>query len=236
VARALDMVRLPGVEDRYPTQLSGGQQQRIALARALVIEPDVLLLDEPLSALDANLREEMRVEIKNIQRRIGIATVFVTHDQGEALAMSDHVVVMNKGRIEQVGPPREVYEHPLSAFVASFLGNANFITGEVRSAVDGHAQVGLGMHVLNATTERKVQIGESVTVVVRAEKIDLLPPGQGGLPGTVADVDYLGALARYQIALADGTKVLGLASLKDKPLAVGQGVELRIDPKHCRIL
>jgi ABC-type Fe3+/spermidine/putrescine transport system ATPase subunit len=236
VKRALDVVRLPGVEKKLPSELSGGQQQRIALARAIVIEPDVLLLDEPHSALDANLREEMRVEIKNIQRRIGIATVFVTHDQGEALAMSDHVVVMNKGRIEQVGPPREVYEHPHSAFVANFLGNANFITGEVRSAVDGHAQVGLGVHVLNATTERKVQIGESVTVVVRAEKIDLLPPGQGGLPGTVADVDYLGALARYQITLADGTRVLGLASLKDKPLAVGQGVELRIDPMHCRIL
>jgi len=236
VARALDMVRLPGVEERYPAQLSGGQQQRIALARALVIEPDVLLLDEPLSALDANLREEMRVEIKNIQRRIGIATVFVTHDQGEALAMSDHVVVMNKGKIEQIGAPREVYEHPTSAFVASFLGNANFINGQVRSAVDGHAQIGLGVHVLNATTDRRLQIGEAVTVVVRAEKIDLLPPGQGGLPGTVADVDYLGALARYQIALSDGTKLLGLASLKDKPLSVGQVVELRIDPKHCRIL
>ena len=236
VARALDMVRLPGVEERYPTQLSGGQQQRIALARALVIEPDVLLLDEPLSALDANLREEMRVEIKNIQHRIGIATVFVTHDQGEALAMSDHVVVMNKGKIEQEGPPREVYERPQSAFVASFLGNANFLTGQVRSSVDGHAQVALGNHVLNATTERPVQVGETVTVVVRAEKIDLLPPGQGWLPGSVADVDYLGALARYQIALGDGSKVLGLASLKDKPLAVGEQVELRIDPRHCRIL
>jgi ABC-type Fe3+/spermidine/putrescine transport system ATPase subunit len=236
VSRALDMVRLPGVEERYPAQLSGGQQQRIALARALVIEPDVLLLDEPLSALDANLREEMRVEIKNIQRRIGIATVFVTHDQGEALAMSDHVVVMNKGKIEQVGPPREVYERPESAFVASFLGNANFISGQVRGAVDGHAQIAIGNHVLNATTERKVQVGETVTVVVRAEKIDLLPPGQGWLPGTVADVDYLGALARYQIALSDGVKVLGLTSLKDKPLSVGQQVELRIDPQHCRIL
>jgi putative spermidine/putrescine transport system ATP-binding protein/spermidine/putrescine transport system ATP-binding protein len=236
VARALEMVRLPGVEERYPTQLSGGQQQRIALARALVIEPDVLLLDEPLSALDANLREEMRVEIKNIQRRIGIATVFVTHDQGEALAMSDHVVVMNKGRIEQVGAPRDVYEHPHSAFVANFLGNANFITGQVRSVAEGRADVSIGTHVLNATTERRVEVGETVTVVVRAEKIDMLAPGQGGLPGTIADVDYLGALARYQIALPDGAKLLGLASLKDKPLAVGQPVELRIDPQHCRIL
>jgi spermidine/putrescine ABC transporter ATP-binding subunit len=236
VARALDMVRLPGVEERYPAQLSGGQQQRIALARALVIEPDVLLLDEPLSALDANLREEMRVEIKNIQRRIGIATVFVTHDQGEALAMSDHVVVMNKGRIEQIGAPREVYENPQSAFVASFLGNANFIQGVVQSSDNGRVQVSVAAHVLDATAERTLQPGESVTVVVRAEKIDLLPPGQSGLPGTVADVDYLGAMARYQIALADGSRLLGLASLKDKPLAVGQAVSLHIDPRHCRIL
>ena len=236
VARALDMVRLPGVEERYPAQLSGGQQQRIALARALVIEPDVLLLDEPLSALDANLREEMRVEIKNIQHRIGIATVFVTHDQGEALAMSDHVVVMNKGKIEQQGAPAEVYERPQSAFVASFLGNANFLAGQVRSSAGDRAQVALGAHVLNCTTERSVQVGESVTVVVRAEKIDLLPSGQGGLPGKVSDVDYLGALARYQILLADGTKILGLASLKDRPHTVGEQVDLRIDPKHCRIL
>jgi len=236
VARALDMVRLPGVEERYPAQLSGGQQQRIALARALVIEPDVLLLDEPLSALDANLREEMRVEIKNIQRRIEIATVFVTHDQGEALAMSDHVVVMNKGKIEQIGAPREVYENPRSAFVASFLGNANFIQGVVQSSGNGRAQVRVAAHVLDATTERVLQPGESVTVVVRAEKIDLLPPGQSGLPGTVADVDYLGAMARYQIALTDGSRLLGLASLKDKPLAVGQAVSLQVDPRHCRIL
>src|SRR5882724_2540766 len=131
VRRALDIVRLPGVEQKLPSELSGGQQQRIALARAIVIEPDVLLLDEPLSALDANLREEMRVELKNIQRRIGVATVFVTHDQGEALAMSDLVVVMNKGRIEQMGVPAEVYEQPRSEFVASFLGNANFLPAVV---------------------------------------------------------------------------------------------------------
>src|SRR5215813_8790392 len=131
VKRALDIVRLPGVERKLPSELSGGQQQRIALARAIVIEPDVLLLDEPLSALDANLREEMRTELKSIQRELGITTVFVTHDQEEALAMSDRVVVMDHGRIEQRGTPSEVYEHPSSEFVAGFLGNANFIDGTV---------------------------------------------------------------------------------------------------------
>jgi ABC-type Fe3+/spermidine/putrescine transport system ATPase subunit len=122
VKQALDIVRLPGVEERLPSQLSGGQQQRIALARAIVIEPDVLLLDEPLSALDANLREEMRVELKAIQRNIGITTIFVTHDQEEALSMSDRVVVMDHGVVEQVGAPDEVYRWPETRFVADFLG------------------------------------------------------------------------------------------------------------------
>src|SRR6185436_14023033 len=134
VKRALDMVRLPGVEKKLPSELSGGQQQRIALARAIVIEPDVLLLDEPLSALDANLREEMRTELKIIQREVGITTIFVTQDQEEALAMSDRIVVMNHGVIEQNGTPEEVYRTPRSHFVASFLGQSNLLEGEVKSA------------------------------------------------------------------------------------------------------
>src|SRR3954467_13040260 len=138
VKRALEIVRLPGSDKKLPSELSGGQQQRIALARAIVIEPDVLLLDEPLSALDANLREEMRVELKQIQRQTGITTIFVTHDQGEALAMSDRVVVMNKGRIEQMGSPFDVYEHPQTEFVAGFLGNANFLQATV-VAMQGEA-------------------------------------------------------------------------------------------------
>jgi heme ABC exporter ATP-binding subunit CcmA len=235
-AALVEQVGLRGRDDDPVRTLSRGMAQRAAIARALLHEPDVLLLDEPLSALDANLREEMRVEIKNIQRRIEIATVFVTHDQGEALAMSDHVVVMNKGKIEQIGAPREVYENPRSAFVASFLGNANFIQGVVHNTDNGRVQVSVAEHLLDATAERAVQPGESVTVVVRAEKIDLLPSDQGGLPGIVVDVDYLGAMARYQIALAGGARLLGLASLKDKPLAVGQAVSLQVDPRHCRIL
>ena len=134
VQAALDLVQLPNVGDRYPKALSGGQQQRIALARAIVIEPDVLLLDEPLSALDANLREDMRVELKRIQDQIGVTTVFVTHDQSEALAMSDQIVVMSAGRIEQVGTPEEVYNTPASEFVANFLGASNIMKGQCAAA------------------------------------------------------------------------------------------------------
>jgi putative spermidine/putrescine transport system ATP-binding protein len=130
VREALELVQLPHLAGRYPKELSGGQQQRIALARAVVIEPDVLLLDEPLSALDANLREDMRVELKRIQSRIGVTTVFVTHDQSEALAMSDMIVVMSDGRVEQIGPPAEVYNTPATEFVARFLGASNILPAE----------------------------------------------------------------------------------------------------------
>jgi ABC-type Fe3+/spermidine/putrescine transport system ATPase subunit len=131
VTRALEMVRLPGVENRMPSQLSGGQQQRIAMARAIVIEPDVLLMDEPLSALDENLREEMRREVDNLQQILGVTTIFVTHDQREALSMSDKIVVMKDGRKQQEGTPKTVYNEPANHFVADFLGHSNFIQGEV---------------------------------------------------------------------------------------------------------
>ncbi|RUX23238.1 ABC transporter ATP-binding protein, partial [Mesorhizobium sp. M7A.F.Ca.US.011.01.1.1] len=143
VGQALDMVRLPGSEKKLPSQLSGGQQQRIALARAIVFEPEVLLLDEPLSALDANMREEMRVEIKKIQQATGITAIFVTHDQEEALSMSDRIVVMNAGSMEQIGTPQEVYETPATAFVADFLGKANMLAGTVSAADGGKATVTL---------------------------------------------------------------------------------------------
>ena len=237
VGRALDTVRLPGVEDRFPAQLSGGQQQRIALARALVIEPDVLLLDEPLSALDANLREEMRTELKNIQRRLGITTVFVTHDQAEALATSDLVVVMNKGRIEQSGPPSEVYERPQSEFVAAFLGNANFLdaTVEALSADGAVARLPGGGRLAVATDGIHLKAGAAVRLVVRGEKIDL-DGGANGLAGRVLDVDYLGALARYEIDLGGDQRVIALAAIRSGVRSVGEQVNLHIDPGHCRIM
>jgi spermidine/putrescine ABC transporter ATP-binding subunit len=239
VRRALEIVRLPGVDKKLPSELSGGQQQRIALARAIVIEPDVLLLDEPLSALDANLREEMRIELKQIQRQTGITTIFVTHDQGEALAMSDRVVVMNKGHIEQVGTPAEVYEHPQSEFVASFLGNANFLTGTVAGMQGAAIQVRLadGTPLLvGGGAARPVKAGDIVKVVVRAEKIMLGAAQNTSLSGKIVDVDYLGALARYDIDLAGGQRVRALSSLQQKPHAEGQTVGIVIEPEHCRIL
>lgn len=241
VRRALDIVRLPGVEQRFPQQLSGGQQQRIALARALVIEPDVLLLDEPLSALDANLREEMRSEIKAIQRRIGVTAIFVTHDQGEALAMSDLVVVMNKGKIEQRGAPAEVYEHPRSEFVANFLGNANFLPATVVAVEGSGISVVLadGSRLVVADAARAVQAGEKVNVVVRAEKIlldDSSTASGSTLKGAITVVDYLGSTARYDVTLAGGEKLTTLATIRDGARRVGDPVSLTIAAEHCRIL
>lgn len=244
VARALEMVRLPGVGKKLPSELSGGQQQRIALARAIVIEPDVLLLDEPLSALDANLREEMRTELKLIQRQIGITTIFVTHDQGEALAMSDLVVVMNAGHIEQRGTPSDVYEHPASEFVANFLGNANFLDGKVVSATTGEILLQLAggaMLTIGGGTVHPVKPGDKVRAVVRAEKIMLTqangaPECGSALAGRIVDVDYLGALARYDIELADGQRLRALSSLRERAHAAGEAVRISIAPEHCRIL
>jgi spermidine/putrescine ABC transporter ATP-binding subunit len=239
VTRALEIVRLPGVEKKLPSELSGGQQQRIALARAIVIEPDVLLLDEPLSALDANLREEMRVELKQIQRQTGITTIFVTHDQGEALAMSDVVVVMNKGRIEQMGTPFDVYEHPKSEFVASFLGNANFLEATVVGSQGEAVQVRLAEGaplLIGGGCARPVSNGDRVKVVVRAEKVMLEPHCSVPLAGKITDVDYLGALARYEVELAGGQRLRALSSLHQKAMSLGEAVGVSMAPEHCRIL
>src|SRR5262245_33660422 len=171
VKRALDIVRLPGVEKKLPSELSGGQQQRIALARAIVIEPDVLLLDEPLSALDANLREEMRTELKAIQREVGITTVFVTHDQEEALALSDRVVVMNHGLVEQIGSPEDVYRWPASRFVANFLGQSNFLPGTVETADGNRSTIRLGNGAALIVANGGAVAGRRVEAVVRAHRV-----------------------------------------------------------------
>jgi spermidine/putrescine ABC transporter ATP-binding subunit len=239
VGRALEIVRLPGVDKKLPSELSGGQQQRIALARAIVIEPDVLLLDEPLSALDANLREEMRIELKQIQRQTGITTIFVTHDQGEALAMSDRVVVMNKGKIEQTGTPFEVYEHPQTTFVAGFLGNANFLEAQVVGGAGTAVTVKLANGaalLVGGGCARAVAPGDKVQVVVRAEKVVLNPEQAGPIAGQIVDVDYLGALARYEVELPGGQRLRTLSSLHEKALSLGESVAVIIDPEHCRIL
>jgi putative spermidine/putrescine transport system ATP-binding protein/spermidine/putrescine transport system ATP-binding protein len=237
VKQALEMVRLPGHGTRLPSQLSGGQQQRVALARAIVIGPDVLLLDEPLSSLDAGLREEMRVELKTIQRELGVTTIFVTHDQGEALALSDKIVVMEHGRKIQEGPPQEVYSRPASRFVAGFLGHSNFLEGriEANGGPLGTLTLGNGVRLAVPSPTR----GETC-VALRAEKI-LLGPGSGAadgvtrLSGRVAAVDYQGTTARYFIDVG-GTRLQAIGMIDTAPLAEGADIEIGIRAADCVLL
>jgi putative spermidine/putrescine transport system ATP-binding protein len=209
VQEALALVQLPGFDERSVRQLSGGQQQRVAIARALAIDPLVLLMDEPLSNLDAQLRRQMRVELRRLQRQVGITTIFVTHDQEEALTLSDRLVVMNRGRIEQVGTPIELYRKPRTAFVAQFLGHPNFLFGEVAERVDGAVVVRLGAQPVRAAYEGALPAGAPVAVVLRAESVTLhrAPPSDrvNALAGTIAYTVYLGTSAEYEVRLADGT-------------------------------
>ncbi|MEX5729814.1 putative spermidine/putrescine transport system ATP-binding protein [Rhodovulum iodosum] len=243
VAEALALVQLPDVGDRYPKQLSGGQQQRIALARAIVIEPDVLLLDEPLSALDANLREDMRVELKRIQDRIGVTTVFVTHDQSEALAMSDQIVVMSDGRVEQVGPPQEVYNTPASEFVAQFLGASNILPARCTARANGH--VALDSDVfgqIDVPAEKApLVVGEGpAKLVLRAEKLllaalDTPANGEIAVDATVETVDYQGQAVRYFVRAGDA-QLQAINMIDQRPFSEGAQVSLRLRPQDCAAL
>jgi ABC-type Fe3+/spermidine/putrescine transport system ATPase subunit len=232
------MVRLPGSERKLPSQLSGGQQQRIALARAIVFEPEVLLLDEPLSALDANMREDMRVEIKKIQRETGITAIFVTHDQEEALSMSDLIVVMNAGMIEQIGSPEQVYDAPATGFVANFLGKANMLPGSV-TAMDGElATIRLaGGQVIDAAASGPLAPRSSVTVVVRPQKL-LVGVAQptNRLAGRIVSSSYLGGNAVYEIDIGGDTVVRANTALDGRALREGDPVEVGFDPAACVLL
>ncbi len=189
---ALDRVGLAHAADRRPSQLSGGMQQRVALARALVIEPDILLLDEPLSALDKNLREEMQVELRLLQQRVGVTTVFVTHDQEEALTLSDRVAVMQAGHVMQFGTPETVYRRPAGEFVATFLGTTNILTGMAGACDAATVQVALaGGGIASATIEPSETFGDAVRLAVRPESVVLAPFGDG-IPGTVEQVLFQG--------------------------------------------
>jgi putative spermidine/putrescine transport system ATP-binding protein/spermidine/putrescine transport system ATP-binding protein len=194
VAEALSLVRLSGVEDRRPHQLSGGQQQRVALARAIVVSPKVLLLDEPFSALDRNLRASMQIEIKEIQRQLGVTTIFVTHDQGEALSLSDRIAVMFEGRIRQVGSPDEIYRRPADRFVASFVGDVNVLRGRL-DRTDGQAVVTVGAARISVPGEplARVRSGDPVDLFVRPEQLRLASAGEPiAVEGTVAAHIYQG--------------------------------------------
>jgi spermidine/putrescine ABC transporter ATP-binding subunit len=192
VLAALDRVNLAHAADRLPSQLSGGMQQRVALARAMVIEPRILLLDEPLSALDKNLREEMQVELRLLQQRVGITTIFVTHDQEEAMTLSDRIAVMQAGRIMQLGTPEEVYRRPTSRFVATFLGTTNLLTGTVAGHADGAVSVVLeGGATVQASTRTPPEAGTPVQLAVRPEAVALRGAPEG-VPGTVEDLLFQG--------------------------------------------
>lgn len=202
VAAVLELTELTGLETRAPNQLSGGQQQRVALARALVMEPKVLLLDEPLSNLDAKLREQMRTEIREIQQRLGITSVYVTHDQIEAMSLSDRIVVMNEGQVEQIGTPQEVYRKPRTSFVANFIGRTNFVTGKVVGVEDGRLVVeALGSVLYVPQPDVPRQSGDQVQMVVRPDAIRLRD-GEGQFRAMVRRSTYLGSQVEYQIEVA----------------------------------
>ena len=212
VAEMLDVVRLGGFAKRKPTQLSGGQQQRVALARALVNYPSALLLDEPLAALDLKLREAMQLELKRIQREVGITFVFVTHDQGEALTLSDRIAVMSEGVIEQIGTPEEIYNRPASLFVAGFIGSANLLPGTATGDDGDDVVVELECGpTVRATPGRQPAKGDPVSVMIRPERLQVsVDAGSDGrsIEGVIRQMIFQGASARLQLELADGTEIV----------------------------
>jgi spermidine/putrescine transport system ATP-binding protein len=247
VAEALALVELEGRETRKPRQLSGGQQQRVALARALVNRPRALLLDEPLGALDLKLRQAMQLELKRIQREVGITFVYVTHDQEEALTMSDRLVVMNAGRIEQLGSPRELYEHPATRFVANFIGTSNVLTGQLERRGDAWALAGLGPdeRVLIADPGQAGP-GQEVELAVRPEKIllrteqDPPPPDRCALRVDVTEVVYLGTSTQYRAATGAGQAVAvyrqNASANPGADVLAGQVGWLEWSPEHSYVL
>lgn len=212
VAEALELARMPEYADRPVNKLSGGQQQRIALARALVIEPSVLLLDEPLSNLDAQLRLEMRHEIKQIHARSGTTAVYVTHDQAEALSLADRMAIMKDGEIVQVGKPREIYRFPVNAFVASFVGETNFINGKIRSLSNGSAEIETSVGTLHsASVYHDFATGEETICSIRPEAVNPVEKTQTTAPNRyhakVLDATYLGRVEEYQLSIADDLRI-----------------------------
>jgi iron(III) transport system ATP-binding protein len=228
----LALVNLTGLEQRFPNELSGGQQQRVALARSLVVEPQILLLDEPLSNLDAKLREQMRVELKRLQRRTGITFVYVTHDQSEALALSDQIAVIHGGRLQQYGTPQEVYARPANRLVADFMGLVNLLPAKVIEARDGKATLeaagGLRLH---ANTPGGLAPGDSVEVAIRPESISL---DAGGAGAKISDRTFLGNISEYYASLDSGL-TLRVQTHPAQVFAIGEPVGVAIDASQCSV-
>jgi spermidine/putrescine transport system ATP-binding protein len=240
VEEAITLVELSGYGERRPSQLSGGQQQRVALARALVLRPAVLLLDEPLGALDAKIRKQLRVELKGLQEEVGITFVFVTHDQEEALSMSDRVAVMSKGKIEQIGTPAEVYEDPATVFVADFLGISNLMDGDVVGACDGGCTVSIGDFRLTAGCGDTNARGP-VKVVARPERLTLMEHGavaDNTLPGMVERTVYVGSNLQVMVRLATGVQLQASITNTGRATGMDQGtpVAVQIPADALRVL
>jgi iron(III) transport system ATP-binding protein len=235
VARMLDAVGLQGLEHRHPGQLSGGQLQRVALARSLVVEPAILLLDEPLSNLDAKLRERMRVEIKALQRRTGTTFIYVTHDQAEALALSDRIVVFNKGIVQQVGSPRDVYERPANLFVADFMGLVNKLSGTILNREGNRARVQVGQQTIEARINDALDAARSVTVAIRPEAITFgkSDPGvaSNSLKGAIVESTFLGNVVDHHIDV--GGCLLRVQGTHRQTHEPGETVELSVPVAEC---
>jgi putative spermidine/putrescine transport system ATP-binding protein/spermidine/putrescine transport system ATP-binding protein len=244
VQEALDLVQLDGHETKLPSQLSGGQQQRVALARALVIEPAMLLLDEPLGALDKNLRESMQVELRLLQRRLGITTVMVTHDQDEALTLADRIVVMRDGRLEQVGSPAEIYQRPTSRFVAGFLGISNFFQGTIDSREGGSTRVRCADGLDLTVADCGIPSGR-VTIALRPETIRVSAPGQmapgvNRVTATLEQAVYRGFMVHYYLRLPGGEPLIAFEQNTGKTVGInfspGQPVLAAWDEASNRVV
>jgi spermidine/putrescine transport system ATP-binding protein len=230
VGQALELVRLAGYEKRRPTQLSGGQQQRVALARALILNPEVLLLDEPLGALDAKLRKALQIELKALQEEVGITFIYVTHDQEEALTMSDRIAVMSNGRVEQVGSPTDIYEHPATAYAADFLGVSNLMDARAEGATGEACRIKLGEFDLLAGQGEADSRGD-VKIVIRPERVQLDPQGTTGqnrVPGMVERVVYVGSIMQVMINLAPGQRLQAWVQNQGQDLGFAQGTPVAV--------
>ena len=239
IGDVLQLVRMEGLADRYPRQLSGGQQQRVGLARALVYRPRVLLLDEPLSNLDAKLREEMRFEIKDLVTKMNITAVYVTHDQAEALALSDRVAVMNAGRIQQIGTPRDIYERPANLFVADFIGLSDFLAGSIVAVESGGVRAAIKSLTLWIQTSIPFSMGQPVSLFIRPNNIELLEPGAGEgeniFEGRVHKMTYLGDTIDYRVVLPDDLE-LRVQTHSRQYFSPGSLVRVRLPSERCHIV
>jgi len=239
VSRALDMVKMRDFSHRYPSELSGGQQQRVALARAIVFDPPLLLMDEPLGALDKKLREWLQLEIKRIHRELGTTFIYVTHDQEEALVLSDRIAVFNRGRIEQIGTGRQLYDEPATLFVGRFVGDSTILRGETQS--DG-TSTALRIAGETVTVPRRLRRDGAPVMLIRPEKLSIhatgkaIDSGKNRIPGTVAEAIYLGSESKYEVSLGDGSTAIVRSPLTEESFQIGDQVVVCFDGADAKLL